>query len=84
MRQDITDLQSLYDGRYSCEENVYRGGLWDNEQEEYETGERRAEEVSRRYRQRRKRWYRRRAYGAWLTLNELWAAADYFHSISIF
>lgn len=40
MRQDITDLQSLYDGRYSCEENVYRGGLWDNEQEEYETGER--------------------------------------------
>ena len=40
MRQDITDLQALYDGRYSCEENVYRGGLWDNEQEEYETGER--------------------------------------------
>ena len=40
MRQDITDLQALYDGRYSCEENVYRGRLWDNEQEEYETGER--------------------------------------------
>lgn len=40
MRQDITDLQAVYDGRYSCEENVYRGGLWDNEQEEYETGER--------------------------------------------
>ena len=39
MRQDITDLQALYDGLYSCEENVYRGGLWDNEQEEYETGE---------------------------------------------
>ena len=30
----------MYDGRYSCEENVYQGGLWDNEQEEYETGER--------------------------------------------
>ena len=83
MRQDITDLQAVYDGRYSCEENVYRGGLWDNEQEEYETGER-EQEVSRRYRQRRKMWYRRRAYGAWLTLNELWAAADYFHPISIF
>ena len=40
MRQDITDFQALYDGRYSCEENVYRGGLWDNAQEEYETGER--------------------------------------------
>ena len=40
MRQNITDLQALYDGRYSCEENVYRGGLWDNEQEEYETGAR--------------------------------------------
>ena len=40
MRQDITDLQAVYDERYSCEENVYRGGLWDNEQEEYETGER--------------------------------------------
>ena len=47
MRQDITDLQAVYDGRYSCEENVYRGGLWDNEQEEYETGEREQSQMRR-------------------------------------
>ena len=40
MRQDITDLEAVYDGRYCCEKNVYRGGLQDNEQEEHETGER--------------------------------------------